>query len=59
MSVPQLFLLSMFSFSNLHLNLSKSVGCVKDSKGRKKEVDGRKGVSKEFVAHVSTIGDYT
>jgi hypothetical protein len=49
----------MFSFSNLHLNLSKSVGCVKDSKGRKKEVDGRKGVSKEFVAHVSTIGDYT
>jgi hypothetical protein len=35
------------------------VGCIKDNEGRKKEVDGKKEVSKDFAAHASTIGDYT
>ncbi len=35
------------------------MGCIKDNKGKKKELDGRKGVSKESTTHASTIGDYT
>jgi hypothetical protein len=57
-SVPQ-FLLPLFSFSNSHLSFSRNLGCVKDSKGKKKEVDGRKGILKEFAAHANTFGDYT
>jgi len=31
-NMPQLLLLSMFSLSDLHLNLSTSVGCMKNKK---------------------------